>query len=82
MELSSVKLSREGRVLIPSAVRAALGLVEGSTLSLRVEDGEIRLIDRAHALRRAQQIARRYKKPDESVVDQFLQERRIAAAQE
>ena len=82
MELSSVKLSREGRVLIPSAVRAALGLVEGSTLSLRVEDGEIRLIDRAQALRRAQQIALRYKNSDESVVDQFLQERRVAAAQE
>ena len=82
MELTNVKLSREGRVLIPASVRAALGLVEGSTLNLRVEDGEIRLVDRALALRRAQQIALKVKKPGESVVDELLQDRRAAAARE
>ncbi len=82
MQTHSVKLSREGRVLIPVDVRADLGLTEGVTLSLRVHDGEIRLFDRAHALRRAQQIAAKYKKPGESVVDQLISERRQAAAQE
>lgn len=82
MQIYSVKLSREGRVLIPVDVRADLGLAEGMTLSLRVQDGEIRLFDRANALRRAQQIAAKYKKPSESVVDELISERRQAAARE
>lgn len=80
MQTYTVKLSREGRVLIPVDVRAQLGLSEGSTLSLRLQDGEIRLFDRALALRRAQQIAAKYKKTDENVVDELLQERRQAAS--
>lgn len=82
MQAHAVKLSREGRVLIPVDVRAELGLSEGATLSLRVQDGEIRLFDRAHALRRAQQIAAKYKKPGVSVVDELISERRQAAALE
>lgn len=82
MRSHTVKLSREGRVLIPADVRASLGLAEGASLSLRVQDGEIRLVDRTQALRRAQQIAARYKKPDESVVGELLSERRQDAAQE
>ena len=80
MQAHFVKLSREGRVLIPVDVRAELGLSEGSTLSLRVQDGEIRLFDRSQALRRAQQIAAKYKKAGESVVDELLNDRRQAAA--
>ena len=82
MQAHAVKLSREGRVLIPVDVRAELGLSEGATLSLRVQDGEIRLFDRAHALRRAQQIAAMYKRPGESVVNELISERRQAAALE
>lgn len=82
MQAHAVKLSREGRVLIPVDVRAELGLSEGSTLSLRVQDGEIRLFDRAQALRRAQQIAAMYKKPGENVVNELISERRQAAALE
>ena len=82
MQTHNVKLSKEGRVLIPADVRAALGLAEGDLLSLKVEAGEIRLFDRTQALQRAQQIAKRFKNPGESVVDEFLRERRKAAAQE
>ena len=82
MQTHQVKLSREGRVLIPAEVRAALGLSEGSSLSLAVEDGEIRLFDRARALERAREIARRYKKPGESVVEELVRERRDAAGRE
>ncbi len=82
MQTHNVKLSKEGRVLIPADVRAALGLNEGDLLSLKVEAGEIRLFDRTQALQRAQQIAQRFKKPGESVVNEFLSERRRAAARE
>ncbi len=82
MDVHHVKVSKEGRILIPATVRADLGLHEGSGLSLRVENGEIRLYDRAQALRRAQEIAQKYKKPGESVVDEFLRERRAASTRE
>lgn len=82
MQIHNVKLSREGRVLIPAEVRADLGLREGMLLTLSVQDGEIRLFDRAQALRRARDIARKYKKPGESVVDELLRERRMEAGRE
>jgi len=75
-------VSREGRVLIPAEVRAALGIGEGSSLNLAVEDGEIGLFDRARALERARAIARRHKKPGESVVEALLRERRHEASRE
>lgn len=82
MQIHTVKLSREGRVLIPAEVRAAMGLSEGTHLSLAVQDGEIRLFDRVQALRRARGIARKYKKPGESVVDELVRERRVEAGRE
>ena len=82
MQAHTVKLSREGRVLIPVDVRADLGLAEGMTLSLRVQDGEIRLFNRAHALRRAQEIAAKYKKPGDDLVEELIGERRQSAAGE
>ena len=82
MQYRLVKLSREGRVLIPAEVRSELGLSEGTSLRLAVENGEIRLFDRAHALKRAREIARKYKKPGQSAVDDLLRERRIEAKRE
>lgn len=80
--MHTLKMSREGRVLIPVEVRTALGLTEGSSLSLAVEDGEIRLFDRARALRRARDIVRKVKRPGERVVEELLGERRAAADRE
>lgn len=36
-----VRIDRKGRVLIPKHVREVLGIDEGSTLKLRVEEGRI-----------------------------------------
>ncbi len=80
--MHTVKMSREGRVLIPVEVRTALGLAAGTSLSLAVEDGEIRLFDRARALRRARDIVQKVKQPGESVADELLRERRAEATRE
>ncbi len=82
MQTHQVKVSREGRVLIPAEVRVALGLGEGSSLNLTVQDGEIRLFDRARALERSRAIARKFKKPGESVVQELVRERRDEARRE
>jgi len=38
------KLSNEGRVVIPAAVRAALGVGPGDRVRFVVEDGEVKLV--------------------------------------
>ena len=81
-QVHTVRISREGRVLIPAEIRTALGLAEGTRLSLTVEDGELRLFDCARALRRARDIVRKFKRPGESVVKELLRERRAAAGRE
>ncbi len=80
--MHTVKMSREGRVLIPVEVRTALGLAAGTSLNLAVEDGEIRLFDRVRALRRARDIVRKVKQPGESVTGELLRERRAQAGRE
>jgi hypothetical protein len=57
-------------------LRKELGLVENSELVLRIVDGELRLHTREAALQRAGGRLGRLKKPGESVVSEFLDERR------
>jgi AbrB family looped-hinge helix DNA binding protein len=82
MQSHLVKISREGRVLIPVAVRTELGLTEGSSLNLVIENGEIRLFDRDHALTRARKTVERLKKQGRSVVQELLADRRQASKKE
>ncbi|WP_127580126.1 AbrB/MazE/SpoVT family DNA-binding domain-containing protein [Paenibacillus koleovorans] len=44
MDDLKVKLSKEGRILIPLEIRKALQLHEGDELILRLEDGELKLL--------------------------------------
>ncbi|MFN0166267.1 MAG: AbrB/MazE/SpoVT family DNA-binding domain-containing protein [Bryobacteraceae bacterium] len=78
----STKIDRTGRVLIPLNVRRELGLTENSDLILRVENGELHIHTRDAAIRRARERLKRLKKPGESVVDEFLAERREQARRE
>lgn len=71
-----VKLAEGGRFVIPAAMREAMGVAPGDKLILCVEDGELRVRGQRAAIKRAQRIARKYKKPGENIVDEFLQERR------
>lgn len=81
MEEIKVKVSAAGRVLIPARFRKALGLEEGDELLLHQEDDRLVLTSRTAALRRAQAMARKYRKA-ESEVDELLAERRAEAARE
>jgi AbrB family looped-hinge helix DNA binding protein len=77
--MHEARMSKEGRVLIPAAVRQELGLSENEPLSIYVEDGEVRIVSRLQAIRRMQQRMARHKKPGEGVVDELLRERRAEA---
>jgi AbrB family looped-hinge helix DNA binding protein len=77
-----VKLADAGRLVIPAALRREMGVEPGDDLLLRVEDGELRVIGRMQAIRRIQARAQQFKKPGESVVDEFIAEREAEAAKE
>ena len=80
--MSTAKVSDGGRVVIPAELRARHGIAVGDSM-LWVEDEQgLRLVSPRAALRRAQQIAARYKRKGVSEVDEFLRDRRVEAARE
>ena len=76
------RMSKEGRVLIPAELRHALGLQAEEPLQVYVVDGELRIVSRRQGIRRAQAIAAKVRQPGASVVDEFLADKRTAAARE
>jgi AbrB family looped-hinge helix DNA binding protein len=80
--LLQTKMSKEGRVLIPVELRRALDLKPDEPLNVYEKDGELRIVSRLQGIRKAQAIMAKYKRPGESVVDDFIREKRDEAARE
>ena len=76
------RLGEDGRVVIPTSFREALGINVGDEVILRIEDGEMRITTLKLRLERAQKRIRRYVKPVRSVVDELIAERREEANRE
>ncbi len=76
------RLDQGGRVVIPAEYRRALGLRPGEEVILRLEDGEIRLLSLAQAVREAQAIVRQHVPEGRSLSDELIAERRAEAARE
>ena len=70
------RLDSNGRIVLPAAVRHALGLRPGDELIVDLEGREIRLVAVAEAVRRAQELVRRYVDPGESLAESLVAERR------
>ena len=77
-----VRIGEKGRIIIPAAMREALGMVKGEMLDLVVDDGELRMATRRERLRRAQEWARKVIPPGVSLADELNAERREAAKYE
>jgi AbrB family looped-hinge helix DNA binding protein len=82
MEEARTRINQNGRVVIPSSFRKALGLRAGDEVVLRIEDDELRISTQQHRIKRAQERARQILKPGVSLVDELLAERRKAAKSE
>lgn len=82
MSEHTANLSREGRLLIPAAIRTELGLKPGAALSLSVVNGELRVAPRITAIRRMQKRLAHLRDPENPAVETLLRERRAAAAEE
>ena len=79
MTSHTVRLDSTGRVLIPVAVRRALGLGAGSDLLLRLREGGVELMTVSAAVREAQRLVRKRVPTGRKLVDDLLRERRREA---
>ncbi|MGD0547540.1 MAG: AbrB/MazE/SpoVT family DNA-binding domain-containing protein [Terracidiphilus sp.] len=77
-----VRIGAKGRLVIPAAMRAALGISDGDMLDLIVMDGELRIATMQERLRRAQESVRKYVPAGVSLADELSAERREAAKHE
>ncbi len=77
------KLTAGNRVVIPSKIRRSLGLRVGDAVTLVLQNnGEVRLLTQAEAIKQAQALVRQSVPAERSLVDELLAERRIEAAGE
>jgi AbrB family looped-hinge helix DNA binding protein len=81
-EETRTRVNENGRVVIPSSFRKALGIEVGDEVVLRIEDDELRITTQQRRIQRAQRRARKYLKPGTSLVDELIAERREAAKRE
>ena len=72
----TLQVKEGGRIVLPSDLRSLLGVGEGDALTGKVVDGELRLMSRSAAIRKAQEIVRRYVPEGTSLVDDLLADRR------
>ena len=79
-EAIRVVLSEGGRIVIPASVRKALGVGPGDSLSLRVEDKELRIVSQREAVRRAQDIVSKRIASGRSLVKELREERKREAS--
>jgi AbrB family looped-hinge helix DNA binding protein len=77
-----LRLSENGRIVIPAEVRRTLGVEAGDELILEQEQNSFRLTTRRQRIQEAQRFLRRFVKPGVSVVDELIAERREAAKHE
>lgn len=77
-----VQVAEGGRVVLPVELRRTLGIEEGEVLSAQVVDGEIRLVPADTAIRRAQELVRKFVPHGVSLVEDLIAERRREARRE
>ena len=77
-----LKVGRDGRLLIPAAIREAMKLEPGGTVMAWLEEGELRLLSPRMGMERAQEMVRRYIPEDVQLADELIEERRYEAQRE
>ena len=71
-----------GRIVIPADFRRELGAEVGDEVILRLTDGEVHILTRSQAIRKAQALVRGGVPKGRSLVKELLQERRKEARRE
>jgi AbrB family looped-hinge helix DNA binding protein len=81
-EETRMRVSQNGRIVIPASFRKALGIDVGDEVVLRLQDNELRITTQQHRVQRAQERSRRYVERGASLANELLSERREAAKRE
>jgi AbrB family looped-hinge helix DNA binding protein len=81
-EENHTRINENGRIVIPSSFRRALGIQSGDTVVLRIEDGELRITTLRQRLATAQQLVCKHVAPTTSLVDELIADRREAGRRE
>jgi AbrB family looped-hinge helix DNA binding protein len=75
------RLTNGNRIVIPMNIRKSLGLQIGDAVTLVLQDnGEVRLLTQAEAVRQAQALVRQHVDKNRSLVDELLADRREETA--
>ena len=74
-----VNVASNGRMVLPAAVRKAMGLQGDTKVILTLEDDQVRLSPIGHGVSRAQALYREHAKHARST-DDFLEDRKAEAA--
>ena len=77
-----VQIGEKGRIVIPAAMRQALGIGDGDTVELEFKNHEVRISTRRARLRRTQEMLRKLIPPGVSLADELIAERREEARRE
>ena len=80
-QMINARIAANGRMVLPKAVRSALGVTGAGIVSISVEGEEVKLTSIASRVKHAQALYRQHVKNDLSS-DDFLEERRQEAARD
>jgi AbrB family looped-hinge helix DNA binding protein len=79
----AVKIIEGGKLVIPAAMRRAMGIARGDTVVVELlPEGELRVRSLASAVREAQAIVRKSVRPGRSLANELMRERKRDAARE
>lgn len=78
----TVEIGAGGRLVIPAAMRTALGMNVGDRLTIECADNQLRIYTFQEGLRRIRAIVRQFVPEGVSLVDELIADRRREAAEE
>ena len=79
----AVKIIEGGKLVIPAAMRRAMGIARGDTVVVELlSEGELRVRPLASAIKEAQAIVRKSVRRDRSLADELMRERKQDASRE
>ncbi|MDX2222070.1 MAG: hypothetical protein SFV21_04930, partial [Rhodospirillaceae bacterium] len=81
-EVRWVEVAADGRMTLPIAYRKILGVENGGSVFVTIDDSGLRLESRAVALKRVRDMVAPYLKGRPSMVDELIAERHAEAARE
>ncbi len=82
MERITVKIGEGGVVTIPAHFLDAMGVKDGDEITITLDGRELKLYSYQQAVKRAQEIVRRYIPEGRMLSEELIRERREEAARE